>query len=42
MDHFKTSVNKRTSDNMISDNSKISDNMQVQTAHKSYVVLRPQ
>jgi hypothetical protein len=41
MDHCKMSDNKRTSDNMISDNCKISDRMQVQTAHKSYVMLRP-
>jgi NDP-sugar pyrophosphorylase family protein len=41
MDHCKISDNRRTSDSMISDNIKISDNMQVQTAHKSYVMLRP-
>jgi hypothetical protein len=39
MDHYKISDNRRTRDNMISDKSKISDNRQVQTAHKSYVML---
>jgi hypothetical protein len=41
MDHCKTSDNLRTTDIMISDNSKINDNMQVQTVDKSYVMLRP-